>query len=83
MPRAKAASSDTTGPKEVPSDYFDDAWIEIYPQHGDAQATARALLDAAGRVGYREPERAVHAISGGYRTLPDVLTATDLTDAAT
>lgn len=75
--RKATPPAEPAGPRDVPSDYFDDAWVEIYPEHGLVGDTARALLDAAGRLGYDAP-RAVVAVSGGFRTLIDVLAVTEL-----
>lgn len=80
MPRKKQHADATPaepGSREAPSDYFDDAWVEIFPEPGLASATARALLDAATHLGYDE-QRAVVSITGGFRVPQDVIDAAEL-----
>lgn len=48
--------------------------VEVYPEDGMARDTARALLDAAERLGHR-PE-VVEAIFNGFRVPGDVADAT-------
>lgn len=85
MPRPRRSTAipdvSVSGPRDVPSDYFDDQWVEIYPEDGLGPAYARAFLTQAELMGY-DPHRAVHAVSGGFRVPADLLEATVLPDAA-
>lgn len=70
MPRSKnttvTVAAEPSGPRDVPADYFDDEWTEIFPEHALITDTAKALLVTAERLGY-DPARAVHAIDAGFR----------------
>lgn len=69
-------SKTPTGPPVLPALDSDD-WVEIYPEHGLAQPTARELLDVAERLGY-DPRFAVRSGGGGFQVPKAVLTAATL-----
>lgn len=76
MPRkaTRVAPAEQVGPREVALDYYDDDWVEIYPEQCLFVDTARALLDTASSLGY-DPARAVHAVADGFR-VPQLVAAT-------
>lgn len=82
MPRKAAAPAPAPEPRDIPTDYHDDRWVEIFPPSGLHGDYARALLAAAERIGY-DPGRAVVSISGAFRVPDDVAAATDFPDVPT